>query len=376
MKRLCYAALLLVLVHCGQPADSWKLETSGMEPELAAQLEADYREANWGRLGGRLLVHGLDDDAAYALDQAIQAAPEESRWSYLRAIATGEPADYRLALDQDPTLVAGWIRLGRSLQQRGELVEAQQAMERAHELDDRIGLVHRTLGEIALEAGEFSAASESLQRAIQLDARDGAAWSALSQAMLALGDEANAAAAARRARYAAARQSFPDPIYREFALSLAVSSSKRFDWAQALLNAQQFERAREVLSAIAQQRPGDADVAYLSGVAELGLGNVESASAQFAEALRRDPTHTRAQLDWARLDERAGRFDLARGRIEAALERSPNDPSIALALAQNRRLANDPAGLVQALDRLIEAQPDLPELHALRAEALQQLNGG
>jgi tetratricopeptide (TPR) repeat protein len=85
------------------------------------------------------------------------------------------------------------------------------------------------------------------------------------------------------------------------------------------LHKKQFEAARKILTKAAQKAPGNPDVLYFLGVAELGLQHSDLASEAFQHALTLDPNHELALVSLGELQLKSGSTSDAIATLEKAV---------------------------------------------------------
>ena len=374
--RLALAVLVSVPTACGGPAP--KIDTSGMEPPVRrlietrrAALNASPEARTWGELGDALLAHGLDREAESCYARAADSDVDPFEWRYLQALAASSDAGradrslalYRQALSRRPGVALVELRSGLLLQSLGRFDEAAAAFERAQAWDPSMQRAQRGLGQVLLESGRVGAAIVALERAVATNAADAAGWSALAQAYATAGRDAESRAAADRVARGRELAGFQDAIRQRHVVESGVSSARRFERTLYALARDDLPEARQQAQAILEQRDDQADAAYLLGLIESRSGNTVEAGRQLQRALELDPEHGRSLTELATLAEQAGRFDAARSWIERARQVTPRDPSIVRALIRNRYRANDVDGVVRALEKLIELEPDVVTTH-------------
>ena len=85
------------------------------------------------------------------------------------------------------------------------------------------------------------------------------------------------------------------------------------------LHKEQYESARKILAKAAQKAPGNPDVVYFLGVAELGLRHVDLAREDFQHALSLNPNHELALISLGELQLQAGSTADAIASFEKAI---------------------------------------------------------
>jgi tetratricopeptide (TPR) repeat protein len=242
-----------------ESSDVPTLATQGMEPRVAAALEAARRDvladlrssAAWGRYGIVLDAHDLDVEATAAYRVAHRLDPKEFRWVYFLGRTSefgggaGEEAAETLFLDAislRPDYAPTYVRLGDNLVRQGRIEEARDAFKRALELDPGLGKAHRGLGQAQLALGHAPEALPHLERAAQLVPQDGAAQASLARAYTLTGDRTRAREAAERSRTLDQIHTFPDPVTLEVG-DAGTSASVCFRRARELMEFGNFRAA-------------------------------------------------------------------------------------------------------------------------------------
>lgn len=132
------------------------------------------------------------------------------------------------------------------------------------------------------------------------------------------------------------------------------------------------ERALALLDEVEQERPGIWRVALVAGLAHEQAGDLQRASARLAQAVtQRDVALVRLAL--GRVAEQLGDLRTAREHFEAGIERRPDElerTELLEALASLHAQMGYPARGVPALRQLVRARPNDPDLALRLAEAL------
>lgn len=118
--------------------------------------------------------------------------------------------------------------------------------------------------------------------------------------------------------------SIPEPEV----LVLSGESQVRAAWREAvsLVDDRNYDDALRLLEAVAVERPGDAGVQYLLGIARWKTGGLDDAETALAKSVEIDAGRFKGWLNLARVTMDAGRFEEAR---EAASRASELDPASA-----------------------------------------------
>jgi len=147
---------------------------------MSADVHAGLAEAY--RIQGRLA------DAKNEFQTAIDLAPDEWRWPYLRGALELDAGDYkdaeldfRTALDKTPDNSLVLSNLGITLRKEGRLAEAQKTYERSLKLNPREGTMI-SLGNVLLLEEKIPEAIGMYEKAVQTDPSDWFAWGELAMA--------------------------------------------------------------------------------------------------------------------------------------------------------------------------------------------------
>jgi tetratricopeptide (TPR) repeat protein len=150
----------------------------------------------------------------------------------------------------------------------------------------------------------------------------------------------------------------------------AKPSSKKVEQGIEAIKAQDFAKAKELLSAAHAESPKDPQAAFYLGVALEGLSDGTGATAAYKDALGLDPKLTEASVNLSALLLDAKDAPGALSVAEAGLKITPKQPDLLL----NRALALEAAGKkdesLKAYGAAVAAAPDNVELRIAYAELL------
>ncbi len=174
----------------------------------AAALAAmpTFVEARIGH--ARALELAEEPEAALrSLDEAIQAAPDQTEYLVVRGALRGRlrqypeaEADLRRVLRLHPAHAPALHELGVVLMNRGLVQEAAELLQRALALQpDRPG-IHVSLGDALNRASQLPAAAEALAKATERNPADRRAWHIYGRVLDRLNRPEEAAQAYRRAQ--------------------------------------------------------------------------------------------------------------------------------------------------------------------------------
>ena len=147
-------------------------------------------------------------------------------------------------------------------------------------------------------------------------------------------------------------------------------SSAKVEQGIEAIKAQDFAKAKQLLSAAHQEAPKDPQAAFYLGVALEGLSDGTGASAAYKDALALDPKLTEASVNLAALSLDAKDAAGALAVADAGLKTDPKQPDLLL----NRALALEALGKkdesLKAYGAAVAAAPDNIELRIAYAELL------
>jgi len=164
--------------------------------------------------------------------------------------------------------------------------------------------------------------------------------------------------------------SLEDPAPPAAAEQSAKPSSKKVEQGIEAIKAQDFAKAKALLSEARKESPKDPQAAYYLGVALEGLSDGTGATAAYKDALALDPKLTEASVNLSALlldaKDAAGALSVA----DVGLKSAPKQPDLLL----NRALALEAAGKkeesLKAYGAAVAASPDNIELRIAYAELL------
>jgi len=375
--RLLLVGVVVSTLACsaqhGDPAGIPSPDLSSMEQSVARLLEttraavvaAPDSAAAWGELGEVYQAHNLVDEAATCYREASAFDPGAFEWAYLLAVSRdrgGAGIDelrtlYRAAADLRPDYIAAPLRLGLALSRHGDAAAARVVLEQVVERDPDIAIARRGLGQALLAEGDVEQALPHLQRATELNPQDSAAFAALAQALGQIGETSAAREAARRSSVLLPMHAIPDPLLESAVVARGVAARHEFSRARGRIAAGELDAAIEGLEALEIQRPDDADVQYLLGVAHFRAGRGDAAMQHLLRALELNEGHLHALGEIARLQLAAGQVDAALETLARAQRLAPQDPGPLVAEARIHFQRGDMERLIATYERLAEVSP-------------------
>ncbi|HRD50387.1 MAG: tetratricopeptide repeat protein [Candidatus Competibacter sp.] len=348
-------------------------------PGGSAQLTVLTGLVEFGNPHGSVLVAANEQ-----ANVTVGAAPRKSvllnpldavQWSFYYPGAVGDPADRDPTRRVDPQSPRYWTRTAQRHLQQGQVVEAQQALDRALALDPNDALAYGLRSNIALVQNRTALARAEAERAVVADPFSPSAYLSLSLVKQAEFDLPGALAAARQA------VKF-DP---DHAQALIQESSLLFGMGRIKDAARLAEQAR-------QKAPNDAMVNTVWGFLQLARNRVSLAREAFQNAIAQDSTlglphlglglalfrenDTRAAVDEMRkatlLEPQVSLYNSYLGKafyevkqdrraqryLEKAKRLDPRDPTPWLYDAIRLQSVNRPVEAVENLQKSIELNDD------------------
>lgn len=237
-------------------------------------------------LGRVHLAQGRKEEAAKAFEAAVASEPK----SILNRVALAdfqinenrvEEAEkvVRSILEDDPGNPEGLVLRGRIDIAKKDLPAAQRRFEEAVQRAPSMAMAHHFLGVTQAMRGNDNLAIQSLKKALELDSRIDMARRALGNLYLESGQ----------------------PELAEEVLKPLVSG-RHFDrpavlaYAEALRRLKRFEEAHSILDGLLKDHPGDRDLLLAKGRLLLTTGKTEEAVETYRKALAQDPTSQEAVL--------------------------------------------------------------------------------
>lgn len=190
----------------------------------------------------------------------------------------GEEA-FRIALDLDENIAAGWCNLGSALKAQGKLDEAEVAYMKALALDEKLADALANLGGVQVELGRPEEAKDSCLKAIEYDPSSACAYANLAAALIGEDELDEAVNCARQA------------------IEIDVNfSTAHQNLGEALKYLGQFEEGSVAFRQAIALNPKNV-IAFV-GLAnvQFGLGLIDEAKETLRRALKVDRTYTEAIL--------------------------------------------------------------------------------
>jgi Flp pilus assembly protein TadD len=252
-------------------------------------------------------------------------------------------------LAADPRLL---LQQGLQALQKGQLAPARDSLEQASQLDPDNPYIWTSLAQVYLRLQDSRSAEAAAQKAEKTAADNAPIWHALSLYYSEAGNHSHAAELETR--------------YRELRWANAKTDPQlSFEYSQALLQAQDFSRAAEVLESSLTVHPNDPQLVLALGVARYGQRRFEDAIVEFLKVIQLDSSIEQPYSFLGRLLNQAGsHLEEITKQFEAHATRQPESGEAQLLLAKALLVANsrDPKA-EPLLKRAIALNPKDWEAH-------------
>ena len=389
----CAVLAACLLAGCGSPRvavdDAGILpvelpDLSGMHEAVQGQLRDAHRALEpaassgpgelgdaYGRLGMLLMAGEYHDAAETCLLNARRLAPERFRWAYYlghvyeRRGDLEEAADaFEQAHDQRPRDFPTLFWLINVNVELGRQDALQPLLEQARALQPGSEAMRFQLGRAALAAGDHAAAVDHLEAVLRQNPAATVAHYPLGMAYRGLGDLEQARRHLDRSGgrtdggySAGVGVSMPDPLLEELRNALRSPQRHRTLALQADANGDREEAIRQFRLAV-ELEPDDADLQLSLGMALDRAGRAREAFVELEAALRLDPRSAQANYMLGTLFERAGRDAEAIARYAAATELAPESVEAQLRLADGYSRTARAGEALAHYRRVLEVSPD------------------
>ena len=150
----------------------------------------------------------------------------------------------------------------------------------------------------------------------------------------------------------------------------APASSAKVKAGMDAIQAGDFAKAKEILTAAVTEAPNDPQASFYLGVALENGGDAQGARAKYEKALSLDGKLTEAAVNLSALLLDANDAKAALGVVQAALKHAPTHPMLLMNYALALEATGDSAGALGAYGKAVKAQPDNLELRYAHAELL------
>jgi predicted Zn-dependent protease len=158
------------------------------------------------------------------------------------------------------------------------------------------------------------------------------------------------------------KQQYPQSVelFRRMVKADPNSWRNQYNLAIGLLRMKQPAEAVSMLEPLVAERPQDADVLSLLGIAYEADGKSAKALHAYREAMRADPTNPNHYLEYTRLLMDAGRLDQSEKLIETGLKLVPDAYALEMRLGAVHMMLDQYSDARQDLQKAIESHPEIP----------------
>src|SRR5579885_1173793 len=406
------------LAKCPRNAQAYSLlGISYDQQNLYPEAEKAYHKAialdpNWAgfhnNLAASYLHAGKTTEAIAEFQKALRLDPQNhlaglnladyylNRSDYARSLRYFRQADADHS--QDPAVLFGLAKAYFGARQPQSGLEIAEKLSRLAGADSK---VHFSIGLLLAENGRYGEAIRELQ-AIPPGERDFAVYQNLGLAYVKSGKASEAEGAFEEAMRL--NPASPEPYWGLgqiffsthrleqgiYWLSQAHQRAPQrpditFALAEALIQAQQSNRADDLLTDAVKQHPHDAALLqavgdlyteeHKDGLAKLydRLGKNAQAQEEYEAILKRAPGNAEANLGLGRLALQSGKFNEAVTTLERALRSDPNNQAAMENLAAARIHLGQYAEAQGVLQRLVMMNADNSRAHYLLGQALLKM---
>jgi len=391
MKRCIALLALLALCSCASETETTEVprpNLDGVEPAVVEAVEReiaivgrDPQAANgWGQLGDRFRSQQWLQEAAVCYRMAETLEPNNFRWPHLlgKALHFDDPGGaeqaYQRALDLDPNYPPTHLLRAEVLARLGRAEAADRHRQTARQLDPKNPLPVLGMAQVDLEAGRLDEAAEGFDRALELFPGLGQAHLGLARIAHLRGDSATANEQAALGRRLNNPIGIPDP---RAAINVEpVSSLGLARLGKELLQRGQFDQAIQILEEAVRRNPERVNPLVSLGLASMIRDDFVRAEELLRRAVALQPTDTEAQAGLGNL-----LFLAPGGRIAEAVEHLAESARLDPGNRDTQNRLGHGLTLLGRLDeaevhlrRAIEIDPDFSSGRYRLAMLLRELN--
>jgi cellulose synthase operon protein C len=262
-------------------------------------------------------------------------------------------ANFKKAVELSPKSTSALVYLGNFYQNRGRYSEAEQVFRRAVESAPSDPSPRLSLASLYVAENKPGQAEEFLRQSKKDFPNDSVGYRMLGDFYFANNQLDKATD-----EYAA--------LYRDHPKDLLVKKN----YIQLLLLKDRIDDARKLNDEIVKAKPDDEDARVYQGEIELASGKVGDAVTTLQAILKNDPDNAIAHDKLGQAFDQMGNINRAEQEWREAVRLQPKEMVEAhRALARVALYRNDPSGLAQEADQIIEIQPAAPDGYLLRALA-------
>lgn len=290
----------------------------------------------------------------------------------LLALQSGDLVQARTAFEQaakdDPHNAFAWASLAETYARLKQLSAAETAASKAEKFGGENPAIDHALAMYYAKAGQFAHAAELEQKFAASERSDAGAEGRVAGLLLNAGRMPEALAAAEKAMEEHPSASAEDVLGRalvavgqpaegEKHLAAAWEAQKNdaglaFDYSQALLRTQAFDKAAEVISTALETHPDEAQLTLALGVARYGQRRFDDAIGAFLKVIRIDPQVEQPYAFLGKMLDQAGeRLPEITAACEQWSARNPGNATALLLLAKARLASDSKDGRAEGLLR-------------------------
>jgi len=266
-------------------------------------------------------------------------------------------SDFEEVAKQEPQNAFAWASLAETYGELNQPKSAAEAAAKAEKFGSDNPIVSHALAMYFTKTGEFRHAGELEEKFAASGRADAGAELRVANLFLEGGDVPDALAAAQKEAAEHPSTEAEDVLGRALLASGRMSEGEThlsnawqgaqndprlaFDYAQALLRQEKFERAGEVLTTALQSSPDDAQLVLAIGVTRYGQRRFEDAISAFLKVIHIDPEVQQPYVFLGKMLDQAG--DHLPEISEACQRWADKNPKSAVALLTlaKARLAGD-----------------------------------
>lgn len=225
---------------------------------------------------------------------------------------------------------------------QGNLLSAQQEIEKALAIEPNSALLNREAAELAFFLGQLSQAKAAIDRATQIDSSDTRAYLLAGQIYWSLGEIPAAEEKLRRAV-----ELSPDEAQPLVSLAMAVTVRDPND-------------AIRLYEDFLRRHPDETEIRERLAQLYRSQGDIEKSEGEWKEVLNWNPESLRAHLALAQIAEVASDTHTAISHYEAVLDRDPGNLPLLLRVGELRYRNNEMTEALEAFSHAREIAPDSP----------------
>lgn len=370
-------------------------ELLGHFNKLSKHDSAYIRSESYGKLGQFYHIHDFLDVGIKFYTKALELAPTNSKWHYLKALAYRNKGEFNEVIqsflqawkynDQySPTM----IHLAEIYSQQGQLQDAKNSYKKVLNLNKNSAIALSGMGQILMQEGKADEAIESYIQALTIQPYASQVNFLLSQAYAATGNAEKAKE--YNSKKGAVKAQFEDPLSLELYEESRSSSyyndkavrsylAKQYEtarlWAERAISYEpespypkvtlanvyvstgQVQKAVELMKTIVVDKVTDPNLIYSLGVIEEILGNNQASIKWYKEVLKLDPNHQRANVTLSNALMRQADFGQAMVQLKKARELDQLNPHITHRMASIHAYNNECALAKEEIYNTVKAQP-------------------